>query len=129
MPAGPSRSRGSCSFFGSAQERKPLSNVVEGEALLFQLALRPLMPVQAPGGVAADLQEDRPEVLVVNVKVVVIDVDRLVAIIVERAALFAGGESLGFLLGHANEHHLVTNPALSAPAVGDFVLALPVPER
>src|SRR2546427_9823323 len=96
MPAGPSRSRGSCSFFGSAQERKPLSNVVEGEALLFQLALRPLMPVQAPGGVAADLQEDRPEVLVVNVKVVVIDVDRLVAIIVKALPSFRAEKVCAF---------------------------------
>ena len=89
------------------------------------------MPVQAqlqaPGGVAADLQEDRPEVLIVDVKVVVIDVDRLVAI-VEGVPFFAGREGLRLLLGHADEHHLVEHPALLAQPIGHLVLALPMLE-
>src|SRR5438128_4006612 len=84
---GPQPVTGLLQLLGVGAGAKAVVQRFEGEALLFQLALRPLMPVQAqlqaPGGVAADLQEDRPEVLIVDVKVVVIDVDRLVAIIVE----------------------------------------------
>src|SRR5439155_23860881 len=103
---GPQPVTGLLQLLGVGAGAKAVVQRFEGEALLFQLALRPLMPVQAqlqaPGGVAADLQEDGPEVLIVDVKVVVIDVDRLVAI-VEGVPFFAGRVGLRLLLGHADE--------------------------
>ncbi len=51
---------------------------LKSDALLLQLALRAFVSVQAqfqaPEGIAADLQEDWPEVFVVDIEVVVIDI-------------------------------------------------------
>jgi len=105
---------------------------LESDTLLFHLPLRPLVPVQAelqtPGRITARLQEDRPEVLVVDVKVVVIDVDGLVAIVLKGTPLFAARKSLRLLLSHANEHHLVAHAPLTTQPLRYFVLTLAVLE-
>ena len=90
------------------------------------------MPVQAqlhaPRRVAADLQEQRAELLVINVEIVVIDVNRFVTIELKPSVDLLAVEGLRFLLRHSNEHHGVAYVAALSETVGDIVFPLFVPE-
>jgi hypothetical protein len=90
------------------------------------------VPVQAqlhaPRRVTANLQKQRAELLVINVEIVVIDLDRLVAIELKPPVDFLAMEGLRFLLRHPNEHNAVAYVAVPPEAVGDIVFPLFVPE-
>src|ERR1041385_2999128 len=86
------------------------------------------MAVQAqldsPWRVAAHLHEQRPKVFVVDVEVVVVDVNRLVAVKLELSVHLLAAEGLGFLLCYADEHHAFSRASLATNPVGDVVLLL-----
>ncbi len=69
------------------------------------------MPVQAkldtPWRVTADLEEQRAELFVVDVEVIVIDVDRLVAVELELSVDLLAVEGLRFLLRHPDENDAI----------------------
>ncbi len=90
------------------------------------------MSVQAeldsPRRIAADLQEQRSEVLVVDVEVIVIDVDRLVAVELELPVDLFPVESVRLLLGHSDEDHSVPCSSLTPELVAGLVLVFLVLE-
>ena len=90
------------------------------------------MPVQAqlgpPRRVAAHLQEQRPEVLVIDVEIVVVHVDGLVARELEPPVDLLALERLRLLLCDPDEHDPVTDAALPPNPIGDIVLPLLVVE-
>ena len=86
------------------------------------------MPVQAqlgpPRRIAANFEEHRAEIGIINIEVVVVDVDGLVARVLEPAIDFLALECLCLLLRHAYEHDPIANPALLPDAVGDVIFPL-----
>src|SRR6202030_434397 len=99
---------------------------------LVQLPFGPLMPVEAqfdsPRRVAADFDKQRSEVLVVNVEVVVVDVDRFVAVELKLAIDLRAAERFRLLLRHADEDDLIPHSSLTAEIVGNVVFSLSVLE-
>ena len=99
---------------------------------LVELPLGPFVPVQAqlhtPRRVTADLEEQRAELLVIDVEVVVINIDRLVAVELEPPVDLLAVEGLRFLLRHPNENDGVSHVAAAPEAVGNLVFPLLVPE-
>src|SRR5215467_8574836 len=86
------------------------------------------MPIEAqlgaPWRIAAHLQKQRPEIRIVNVEVVVVHVDGLVARALKLSVDFPALKCLRLLLGHSHEYDPVANaPSLPHP-VCDFVLSL-----
>ena len=90
------------------------------------------MPVQAqldtPGRVAADFEEQRAELFVVDIEIVVVHVNRLVTVELELSVDFPAVESLRFLLRHSDEHDPIPHRALAAEFVGNVVFSLLMPE-
>jgi hypothetical protein len=71
-------------------------------------------PLNSPRRVAAHLDEQRIEVLVINVEVVMVDADRLVAVELELAVDLCAAERFRLLLGHPDENDLIPYSSLSA---------------
>src|SRR6185437_5966436 len=88
-----------------------------------QLSFGPFMPVEAqfdpPRRIAAHFDEQRTKVLVVDVKVVVIDVDRLIPVELELAVHLLPLEALGFLLSYSNEDDPIAGAPFSPKSVGN----------
>ena len=103
-----------------------------GDVALVELSLGPFVPVQTqlhtPRRVAADLEKQRAELFVIDVEIVVIDVDRLVAVELELPVDLVAVEGLRFLLRYPNENDGVSHVAAAPEAVGNIVLPLFVPE-
>ena len=94
-------------------ERMPLSNGSNGDPALRQLAFEPLVPIQTElggiGKVGAELDEERAEVAVEDVDVVMIDhrgrADDPGIGLPVRVPPLLGAEDAGFLLRLADEQH------------------------
>lgn len=90
------------------------------------------MPVQAqlgcPRRITAYLQEQRSELGIVKVEVVVVHVNRLVARELELPVDLLALKCLRLFLCDSNEDDAVAHPALLPNSVGDVILALPVIE-
>src|ERR1035437_2804620 len=78
--------------------------------------------LRAPRRVAANFDEQRTEVRIINVEIVVVDVDRLVAVELKLPVDFLPVESLRLLLGHPDEDNSVPHLPLPSEIVGDVVL-------
>ena len=74
-----------------------------------------------------NFDEQRAEARVINVEVVMVDVDRLVAVELKLPVDFLPVESQRPLLGHPDEDNSVLNLPL-APKIGGYVVTLFVPE-
>ena len=72
--------------------------------------------------VAANFDEQRSEVGVVDVEIVVVDVDGLVAAELKLSVYFLPIERLRLLLGHSDAYDAVADLALAAELIGDVVL-------
>jgi len=103
------------------EARLPRAGPAEYALSPVQLPLGPFMPVQtklhAPRCVAAHLYKQRAEVLVVNVEVIVVHVDRFVPRELELPVDLLSAEGLRLLLGYAHENDLVPHLALAADLV------------
>src|SRR5262249_52879756 len=78
----------------------------------------------APGRITAHLDKQRAEVGIINIKVVVVHVDRLVARELKLPADLLALEGLRFLLRHTDEDNPIFYPALLPDLVGYVVLPL-----
>jgi len=119
-----------CFRLGTGQKSVIQSFVLDLPFL--QLPFGPFVPVQAqlrtPRRVAADFDKQRPEVLVIDVEVVVIDVDRFVAIELELSVDLLPVERLRLLLRHTDEDNSVSHLPLPSEVVGNVILSLFMPE-
>src|SRR6516164_9637776 len=83
------------------------------------------MPVQAqlgaPRRIAANLDEQRSEIGVVDIEVIVVDVDRLVPVELKLAVDFLPIESLRLLLRHPDEDNSISHLPLPTKLVGNIV--------
>src|ERR1035438_3497526 len=80
--------------------------------------------------IAADFEEQRTEVFVINVEVAMVDVDRLITIELKPPVHLFPVERLGFLLCHPDEDNPVAHLSLPAEVVGNVVFpGLVVVER
>jgi hypothetical protein len=90
------------------------------------------MPIDAqlcpPRRIAAYFDEQRPEVCIVDIEVVVVHVDSFVACELESSIHLLALESLRFLLRHTDEDDPVADVALAPTRIGHIVLALFVVE-
>ena len=84
--------------------------------------------LDSPRRIAAHFQKQRPEVHVVDVEVVMVDVNRLVAVELKLSVDLCAVERFRLLLRHTNEDDLVPHPAPPPKVVGDIVLAFLVIE-
>jgi hypothetical protein len=104
-----------------------------GDPLPVQLPFGPFVPVQAqldaPGCVAAHLDEQRAEILVVDVEVGVVHVDRLVPRELELPAHLLPAESSRLLLCHPDEDDLVPHTPLPPQLIGGIIFAFRVFEQ
>jgi hypothetical protein len=70
--------------------------------------------LNSPRRVAAHLDEQRTELLVINVEVVMVEVDRLVEVELELAVDLRAAERFRLLLGRPDEDDLIPYSSLSA---------------
>jgi hypothetical protein len=91
------------------------------------------VPVQteldSPGRVAAYLDEERTEVFVINVEVVVVDIDRLVTVELELSVDLPSIEGLGFLLCDPNEDNAIACTPFSPKPIRNMVFLFLVRKR
>src|ERR1035437_1648257 len=88
----------------------------------------PYVPLIMRGCIAADFEEQRTEVFVINVEVVMVDVNRLITVDLKPPVHLFPVERLGLLLRHPNEDNAVAHLSLTAEVVGDVVLPFLVME-
>src|SRR5208283_5460181 len=100
-----------------------------GDPLLLQLAFGPFVPVQTqlggPGRVTAHFEEQRAKVRVVDVEVVVVDVNRLVAREQKLPVDLLALESLRLLLRHPHEYHPLSRSAIAFTSARNFSVTCP----
>ena len=80
--------------------------------------------LDAPGRIATDLQEQRTEVFIVDIEVIVVYVDRFVTVKLELSVDLPAVEGLRFLLRHPDEDDRIPPLALAAELVGNVVFSL-----
>src|SRR5215813_52424 len=105
---------------------------LKGNALPFYLPLGPFVSVQAnfdaPWRIAAHLDKQWPEVLIVYIEVVMVHVDRLVACELEASLHFSALKRLRLFLRHAGEYNAIPYSPLLPELIGNIVLSLFVAE-
>ena len=77
---------------------------------------------QAPRRIATNFDEEGSEVGVVDIEIVVVDVDGLVAVELKLPVYLLPVERLRLLLGHSDEYDAVADLPLAAELIGDVVL-------
>jgi hypothetical protein len=80
--------------------------------------------LRAPWRIAANFQEQRAEVGVIDVEVVVVDVDRLAALELKPPVHLLPAERMRLLLSYPNENDPIPHLPLPAEVVGDVVFPL-----
>ena len=105
-----------------------LKSVVQrlvGNASAFQLTLGPFVSVEveldSPRCIAAYFDEKWAKVLVIDVKVVVVDVDCFVPIELKLAVDFLALKGLGLFLRYSNKDDPIPRAALSPILIGDVI--------
>jgi hypothetical protein len=84
--------------------------------------------LRAPRRVAANLEKQGAEILIVDVEIVVVDVDGLVPVELELPVHLLPVERLGLLLRDPDEDDLIPHWPLPSNLIGDVVLLLFVVE-
>src|ERR1022692_4560324 len=112
-------------FLRLGARQEPIIQRLVGDLLLLQLPLGPLVSIQAQlhasRGVAGDFDEQRTEIFVIDVEVVMVDVDRLVPFELEPSVHLFPIERLGLLLGYPDKDNCIPHWPLLAEVVGDVV--------